>query len=85
MQYYKNLTAALKAHNIIPMVTLYHWDLPQALQDKGGWLNESVVDHFLAYGRKCFDELGDTVSARTCICDKRALHRSFSSLDAAVS
>lgn len=62
MQYYKDVIAELKKANIIPMVTLYHWDLPQHLQEVGGWLNESIVDHFNAYANKAFSELGDDVS-----------------------
>ena len=47
------------------MVVLYHWDLPQALQDHGGWLNESVVGHFNDYADKCFSELGPKVGKKT--------------------
>ena len=59
VQYYRNLIAALKARNIEPMVTIYHWDLPQALEDQGGWLNADVALWFEEYARACFQELGD--------------------------
>ena len=49
------------AAGIKPAVTLYHWDLPQALEDQGGWLNRDVVDWFDAYADLCFKEFGDTV------------------------
>lgn len=65
MQYYHNLIDELIANNIIPLVTLYHWDLPQPLQNEGGWLNESIVGKFQDYTEKCFAELGSKVQCPT--------------------
>lgn len=62
MQYYKNLTSELLANGIKPMATLYHWDLPQPLEDLGGFLNASFADWFNDYANKVFAELGNDVS-----------------------
>ena len=62
MQYYHNLIDELKKADIEPMITLYHWDLPQALEEKeGGWMNESIVNRFRDYADFCFKEYGEKV------------------------
>lgn len=62
MNYYKSLIKKLTSSGIMPMVTLYHWDLPQALQDRGGWLNDTVIEHFADFADACFRELGKQVT-----------------------
>ena len=62
IKHYHDFLDKLQAANIEPFVTLYHWDLPQALQDEyGGWANETVVDDFGDYARFVFQEYGDKV------------------------
>jgi len=54
LDYYKRLIDALLSVDIKPNVTLYHWDLPQILQDKGGWVNRDSIDWFSEYAEKMF-------------------------------
>ncbi|CAF98993.1 unnamed protein product, partial [Tetraodon nigroviridis] len=61
LNYYHRLVDALLAANIQPHITLYHWDLPQALQDIGGWENVTIVDRFKEYADFIFERLGDKV------------------------
>ncbi|KAK5620517.1 hypothetical protein CRENBAI_022713 [Crenichthys baileyi] len=59
--YYDRLVNALLAANIQPHVTLYHWDLPLALQNVGGWENDTIVERFSDYADIVFSRLGDRV------------------------
>lgn len=60
--YYKNLIQKLKEIGVQPVVTLYHWDLPDALQRLfGGWSNPILVDLFKDYADFCFETFGDDV------------------------
>ena len=61
LDFYDNLVDALLAENIVPNATLFHWDLPAALDDRGGWLNRDVADWFGEYATAVFARLGDRV------------------------
>lgn len=62
LDFYGRLVDELLANDIEPYITLYHWDLPQALQDKGGWANREIVDHFSSYAGTAVEALGDRVN-----------------------
>src|SRR6185503_9796972 len=61
LDYYSRLVDELLAAGITPYPTLYHWDLPQALQDKGGWGNRDIIDQFARYSETVVGALGDRV------------------------
>ncbi|WP_432653798.1 GH1 family beta-glucosidase [Shewanella jiangmenensis] len=63
MDFYLNLLDALNSLKIKVFVTLYHWDLPQHLEDKGGWLNRDTAYAFADYARIVARALGDRVFA----------------------
>jgi len=61
LDYYSRLVDALLDKGITPMVTLYHWDLPQALQDKGGWAARDIAEMFGDFASIAGEALGDRV------------------------
>ncbi|MGW4904256.1 GH1 family beta-glucosidase [Streptomyces albidoflavus] len=62
LAFYDRLVDTLLEAGITPNVTLYHWDLPQALQDRGGWPARETAEHFAAYASTVAERLGDRVS-----------------------
>ncbi|MEU6005168.1 GH1 family beta-glucosidase [Streptomyces sp. NPDC047453] len=67
LDFYDELIDGLLAAGITPSVTLYHWDLPQALQDRGGWPERETAEHFATYTSFVAERLGDRVSHWTTL------------------
>ena len=61
IEFYNNLIDELLAHGIEPLITMYHFDLPDALQKKGGWSNRETVDAFVQYAKVLFENFGHKV------------------------
>ncbi len=61
LDFYSRLVDSLLERGIAPNATLYHWDLPAALDDRGGWLNRDIAEWFADYATIMFDRLGDRV------------------------
>ena len=61
IRYYNELIDELLANDIEPMVTMYHWDLPQPLQEIGGWPNRILVDIFTDFAQILYENFGDRV------------------------
>lgn len=56
---YRNMILQMKKNGITPYLTMYHWELPQALQDQGGWLNEEMIRWFGGYARVIAENFSD--------------------------
>lgn len=67
VDFYSRLVDELLAADILPWLTLYHWDMPQALQEHGGWTSRDTVDRFLEYAGTMHDALGDRVNVWTTL------------------
>jgi beta-glucosidase len=61
LDFYRRLLTSMAKHGITPWVTLFHWDLPQALEDRGGWTSRITVDAFARYAETVVKELGGLV------------------------
>lgn len=61
LEFYHKFVDKLLENGIEPMCTLYHWDLPQALQDKGGWNNRDTIDAFVNYAEVMFKEFNGKI------------------------
>ncbi len=67
LAFYDRLVDGLLERDIIPLLTLYHWDLPQYLQDTGGWTDRATVDHFVELAELVGSSLGDRVKTMTTL------------------
>ena len=67
LDFYSDLVDRLIAAGIKPVVTLYHWDLPQALEDEGGWTNRATAEAFAEYARVVARALGDRIHLWTTL------------------
>ena len=67
LDFYRSLVDELLAHGIEPVVTLYHWDLPQALEDEGGWTVRATAERFADYAGVVGEALGDRVRSWTTV------------------
>lgn len=65
--FYDRLIDSILGAGIEPLATLYHWDLPQSLQDKGGWVNRDIVNRFADYSTAIVERFGDRVQKFTPI------------------
>ncbi len=61
VDFYSKIIDSCLKKNITPWITLYHWDLPHALEEKGGWTNRDVVNWFAGYVKLCAQKFGDRV------------------------
>ncbi|OGF48800.1 MAG: hypothetical protein A2231_04400, partial [Candidatus Firestonebacteria bacterium RIFOXYA2_FULL_40_8] len=75
LDYYNRLVDELLKNNIIPYITFYHWDLPQKLEDKGGWVNKYISYAYADYAKEVLKSLSDrvtnwiTINEGPCIAD----------------
>ena len=61
IEYYNNLIDECLKYNIIPLVTMFHFDMPAALDERGSWGNPESVDWFLEFARTMYENFGDRV------------------------
>jgi beta-glucosidase len=63
LDFYSRLVDELLENGVQPWLTLYHWDLPQAIEEQGGWTVRSTAERFADYALSVHDVLGDRVRA----------------------
>lgn len=81
IEFYSNLIDELLKYNIEPIVTIYHFDIPYKLQEKGGWENKETIDAFLNYSKILFEKFGDRVKYWLTINEQNMMTIHSSSID----
>lgn len=71
IEFYRSVIRCCKENGIEPFVTIYHWDLPQYLEEKGGWLNKETVYAYERYTKVVFDSFGEEVKYWTTFNEPR--------------
>ena len=61
IEFYNNVIDECLKYNIEPVITMYHFDLPYCLEEKGGWLNRDTIEAFIEYAKVLFDHFGSKV------------------------
>jgi len=61
IEYYNSLINSLIQHEITPVITMHHWDMPMPLQNAGGWVNEEMIEHFGNFARVLYKNFGERV------------------------
>uniref|UniRef100_A0A2H8TJA5 Lactase-phlorizin hydrolase n=1 Tax=Melanaphis sacchari TaxID=742174 RepID=A0A2H8TJA5_9HEMI len=85
VKYYQSLIQNLLDNNITPVVTMYHWDLPNCLQDLGGWANPNIIEYFVNYACFLFKTFGSQVKIWTTINEPRLVAHAYGSENMAPS
>jgi len=78
LDYYRALVDELRAHGIVPVATVYHWDLPQALEVEGGWASRDTAELLAQYAAVLADALGDRVGMWTTVNEpQQTVHQGY--------
>lgn len=62
IDFYHRVIDTCRKYHVEPLVTLYHYDLPESIYEAGGWENRNIVEQFVEYARICFEEYGQKVN-----------------------
>jgi beta-glucosidase len=78
LDYYRALVDGLRAHGVVPVATVYHWELPQALEDEGGWACRDTAEALAEYAAVLADALGDHVGMWTTLNEpQQSVHQGY--------